>query len=287
MSLKRITVLVSCSKHPISGAPRHHQNDSLALQLALNLASKYAATLQVLHAGDATNPALQDYLALGASQIDVISTAGNLVDNIADQLKNTDLILTGSRAANAEDSGLLPYLLAAKLNLSIVTSALEIDLYENSARKNIASENIVRENLVRKNTSHDNHADINKLEVLQFLPKGQRRRVALALPALVAVHPLATVKLRFVHAQRNTGHINVLAKQNSDADNSARATRWITEAPRKAIKLKAKIKQTGHERLMDAISSKTKGGTVVNDENNVEKAQVILRYLREHQLTKF
>ena len=262
--MKQITVLVSASKHPISGVPRHHHNDSLALQLGLNLATQYAATLQVLHVGDADNPALQDYLALGASQIDVISMTGNMLEKLTAQLQNVDLILTGTRAENGEDSGLLPYLLAAKLNLPMVTGALEVSLYEN--------------------TLHEKHARTNKLEVLQFLPKGQRRRVAVALPAVIAAHPLAPLTLHFIHARRNLGHIRVLADQLSDADISV-STTWITELPRKTMKLKAQTKQTGHERLMNAISSKTKGGTVVIDENNVEKAQVIITYLREHQLT--
>jgi electron transfer flavoprotein beta subunit len=264
--MKQIAVLVSCSKHPVSGVPRHHHNDSLALQLGLNLANKHGATLQVLHAGDADNPALQDYLALGASQIDVISMTGNILEKLAAQLQNVDLILTGTRAENAEDSGLLPYLLAAKLDLPLVAGALEVGLYQSQL--------------------HENQLHTNKFEVLQFLPKGQRRRVMVESPAVIAVHPLAPLTLRFVHAQRNLGHIRVLANQLSDADISASSTAWITELPRKAIKLKAQTKQTGHERLMDSISSKTKGGTVVNDGNNVEKAQVIITYLREHQLTK-
>ena len=263
--MKQIAVLVSASKHPISGVPRHHHNDSLALQLGLNLAAQYAATLQVLHVGDADNPALQDYLALGASQIDVISMTGNMLEKLTAQLQNVDLILTGTRAENGEDSGLLPYLLAAKLNLPVVTGALEVSLYEN--------------------TLDEKHALRNKLEVLQFLPKGQRRRVAVALPAVIAVHPLAPLTLHFIHARRNLGHIRVLADQLSDADISV-STTWITELPRKTMKLKAQTKQTGHERLMNVISSKAKGGTVVIDENNVEKAQVIITYLREHQLTQ-
>ena len=265
MSLKRIAVLVSAGKHPISNVPRHHHNDSLALQLGLNLANKYAATLQVLHAGNVDNPALQDYLALGAPQIDVLPIAGNMVENLAVLLKNTDLILTGTRAENDEDSGLLPYLLAAKLNLPVVAGALALSLHD---------------------TSLENQRHTAQFEVLQFLPKGQRRRVMVTSPAVIAVHPLAPIKLCFVHAQRGLGRINVIANIPSDIEAST-ATAWINELPRKAIKLKAHTKQTGHERLMDAISSKSKGGTVVNDGNNVEKAQVILRYLREHQLTKF
>lgn len=252
-SVKKIAVLVSGGRHPVSGQARHCRNDSLALQIGLDLNQSLTSNIKVLHAGEANNPALQDYLALGAAQIDVVPTTGDIVENLAAQLSNTDLILTGTRAENGEDSGLLPYLLAAKLNCAIVADALEITLRD------------------------------NKLEVLQFLPKGQRRRVLVSLPAVIVVHPSAAVRLNFIHARQNLGSIVSSPVGNS----AAKSSLWQSGAPRKPIKLVAQIKQTGHERLMAAISSKTKGGTVVNDGNNVEKAQVILAYLREHQLIDF
>ena len=252
-SVKKIAVLVSGGRHPVSGQARHCRNDSLALQIGLDLNQSLTSHIKVLHAGEANNPALQDYLALGAEQIDVVPTTGDIVENLAAQLSNTDLILTGTRAENGEDSGLLPYLLAAKLNCAIVADALEITLRD------------------------------NKLEVLQFLPKGQRRRVLVSLPAVIVVHPSAAVRLNFIHARQNLGSIVSLPVGNS----AAKSSLWQSGAPRKPIKLVAQTSLTGHERLMAAISSKAKGGTVVNEGNNVEKAQVILAYLREHQLIDF
>lgn len=248
MSIK-IAALVSTGKHPRSGQARHCHNDSLALQIGLSLASN----IKVLHAGDPNNAALQDYLALGALQIDVIPATGNMVENLAAQLENIDLILTGTRAENDQDSGLLPYLLAAELKLPIVTGALEIS------------------------------PSAGELEVLQFLPKGARRHVKVKLPAVIVVHPLATAKLHYAHALQSLGRINMLPASN----NAVEVTQWRTEPARKPIKLAACANLTGHERLMAAISNKAKGGAVVNEGNNVEKAQVILAYLREHQLINF
>ena len=253
-SVKHIAVLVSAGRHPVSGEPRHCHNDSLALALGLNLASK----VKVLHAGTPSNSALQDYFALGATQIDVVPNSGDMIENLAAQLTDTNLILTGTRAENGEDSGLLPYLLAAKLGLPLVADALSI-------------------------TPHENQLQEKQLEILQFLPKGQRRRVLVSLPAVVAVHPSAAVALHFIHARKNLGSINTLTASNT----KAKSSQWSAEPARKPIKLVAQTTQTGHERLMAAISNKAKGGTVVNEGNNVEKAQVILRYLREHQLIEF
>ena len=254
-SVKRIAVLVCAGQHPVSGQPRYCRNDGLALTLGLNLAS----TVQVLHAGTASNPALLDYFALGATQIEVVPNSGDMIENLAAQLTDANLILTGTRAENGEDSGLLPYLLAAKLGLPLVTDALTI-------------------------TTRDNQLQEKQLEVLQFLPKGQRRRVLVSLPAVVAVHPSAAVALHFIYARKNLGSINALAASNTIARTTQYTKQWRASATRRPIKLVAQTAQTGHERLMAAISSKANGGTVVNEGNNVEKAQVILRYLREHQL---
>ena len=257
-SVKRIAVLVCAGQHPVSGQPRYCRNDGLALTLGLNLAS----TVQVLHAGTASNPALLDYFALGATQIEVVPNSGDMIENLAAQLTDANLILTGTRAENGEDSGLLPYLLAAKLGLPLVTDALTI-------------------------TTRDNQLQEKQLEVLQFLPKGQRRRVLVSLPAVVAVHPSAAVALHFIYARKNLGSINALAANNTIARATQYTKQWRASATRRPIKLVAQTAQTGHERLMAAISNKAKGGTVVNEGNNVEKAQVILRYLREHQLIDF
>lgn len=65
--LARIAVLVSAGRHPVSGAPRYSRNDAAALDIGRALAAAHGAQLEVLHAGDPGNPALEDYLALGAA----------------------------------------------------------------------------------------------------------------------------------------------------------------------------------------------------------------------------
>jgi len=259
MNIKRIVVLVSTGRHPTSGVLRHCRNDSLALTIGIDLSHSDAAKLDVLHAGNANNPALMDYLALGADQISVIPTEPDtdIVDSLAERLGDTDLILTGSRAENGQDSGLLPYLLAEKLNIPTVANVLEV--------RQIG----------------------DKLEALQFFPKGKRRRVAVNLPAVIAIHPLAAVELRFAYARQLQGKIHSLSIP-VDRNQATSIMQWqIQQATRKPNKLKAQENLTGHERLLSAITSENKGGTVVNDGNSVEKAQVILSYLREHQLITF
>ena len=266
MSIKHIAALVSAGRHPISGVARHCRNDSLAMTMALNLVNRINATnsntsqLTVLHAGNAKNEALYDYLALGASQIEVLATATdtNIVHSLAVKLADTDLILTGSRAENGLDSGLLPYLLAAKLNIPLVANALAITPMTNG------------------------------IEVLQFLPKGKRRKVSVQLPAVVVIHPLAPVELHFAYAKLAIGKINKQASVTLADTRTENSMQWQTQAiMRKPNKLKARENKSGHARMLSATVSENKGGAVVNDGNSVEKAQVILRYLREHRLINF
>jgi electron transfer flavoprotein beta subunit len=253
--MQRIAALVSIGLHPNSGVERHCRNDSLAMTIGLNLAETATVQMQVLHAGQADSTALADYLALGAPQIEVIETESDIVENLAEHLTNTDLILTGSRAESEQASGLLPYLLSAKLNLPLVANALEIKSLENS------------------------------LEILQFLPKGKRRLVSVKLPAIVVVHPLADVDLNYAFAQKIAGEIITLPALQPT--NASKVEAQFKLENRKPIKLKAPEHKSGHERLLAAISSENKGGTVVNEGNSVEKAQVILNYLREHRLVDF
>ena len=144
-----------------------------------------------------------------------------------------------------------------------------------------------------------NKAVNDSLEVLQFLPKGKRRRVVISLPAMVVVHPLAPALLHFAPARRVTGKITWLPSSN--VNSSLRQSpnklhkKILAYRPSKdtrPTKLKVlggqySTKKTGHERLMDAITTEAKGGTVVIDKSSVEKAQVILSYLREHHLIDF
>ena len=255
-----IAALISAGLHPVSGEPRHCRNDSLAMTLGLQLAESVGAKIKVLHAGDENNPALPNYLALNAKKIDVISvaTGANIIDGLATHLANTDLILTGTRAENGENSGLLPYLLAAKLGIPLVANALAIKPIQNG------------------------------IEVLQFLPKGKRRSVTVKLPAVVVVHPSAPIELRFAFAQQVSGQIVAYTAENQSNTSSSKQIQWqIHTAVNKPKKLKAQENKSGHERMVAYIASENKGGAVVNEGSSVEKAQVILTYLREHHLISF
>jgi electron transfer flavoprotein beta subunit len=255
--LAKLAVLVSVGRHPVSGTPRYSRNDAAALELGRKLAGEHGAQLDVLHAGDAANPALVDYLALGARKVEVLECGpgDDAVAPLAERLAGYDLVLTGTRAEGAFDTGLLPYQLAARLDVGLAGTAVDIEVANGEA--------VIR----------------------QFLPKGLRRKVAVRLPALVAVHPLANAQPRYAFARQQAGSIAPLrVAVRASADSAA----WRTgPVERKPVKLAAAEKRSGHARMLSATTTESRGGNVVIEGSSVEKAQVILAYLREHQLIDY
>jgi electron transfer flavoprotein beta subunit len=251
----KIAVLVSTGRHPVSGAARYSRNDAAALTIAMSIAKEQGAHLDVLHAGDPADPALQEYLALGAPKVEVLNTQGDACAALAQRLAGYDLVMTGTRAEGAYDSGTLPYKLADALNLALLGSAVDVELKPEG------------------------------VEVRQFMPKGLRRRVRASLPALVAVHPLANATPRYAYARMREGHVApVAATAPADGERAAWSIGPIAAKPKK---LAAPEKRTGHARMLSATTTESRGGSVVIEGSSVEKAQVILAYLREHQLVDY
>jgi electron transfer flavoprotein beta subunit len=255
--IDRIAVLVSVGHHRVSGVSCYSRNDAAALEIARALAKEHGAKLEVLHAGDPSNLALTDYLALGAPRVDVLpcGDADDAAALLADRLRGVPLVLTGTRAEGAYDTGTFPYRLAEALGYPLVDSAL--DLAVNGER----------------------------LSVTQFLPKGFRRSVDAALPSVVAIHPQAAVTPRYAYARAVEGTIEA---QRAAPTRDANADAWrIGPVERKPIKLVAAEKRSGHARMLTATTTESRGGNVVIEGTSVEKAQVILGYLREHRLIDY
>ena len=284
-----ITVLVSTAIHPLSGRPCTSRNDTLALEIARHLSGGAQRTL---HVGDAQDAALPDYLAFGASSVEVLPVApgGDVITALAEQVRHTKLILCGTRAQSGEASGMLPYLLAAALKRPILADVLEAHLLGDG------------------------------VQATQFLPKGRRRTVTVSLPAIIAVHPLATVLPRYAYARRVAGRIQTLSSaptpdshatgtgthaateatalsasrastqtvSASASPSGPRPSPWTLESvDRVPVKLKAPDRRSGHARMLSATAAASRGGQVVNQGSDVEKAQAVLAYLREHDLIAF
>lgn len=249
-----IAALVSAGLNPVSGARRACRGDAVAMALAKTLGNA-----RVLHAGQASEPALYDYLALGADKIEVVGAEGGAIAALAAALSGTDLVLTGTRAETGAGSGLLPYALAKHIGWPIVTDVLEIEIRDREAF------------------------------VMQFLPRGKRRRLAVTLPAVITVHPRADVSLTYAFARRRTGRIVSLpATAMQEGESGKPMPVWTPAgAPRQPQRLTAGEMKPAHERLAAAISAEQKKGITVSDGTPAEKASRVLAYLREHKLVDF
>ncbi|SOF01405.1 electron transfer flavoprotein beta subunit [Burkholderia sp. OK233] len=259
----KIAVLVSVGRHPVSGTARYSRNDAAALTIALSLAKTHGATLDVLHAGDPSNPALKEYLALGARTVEVLEVPatpewqGDAIAPLAARLQGYDLVLTGTRAEGAFDSGMLPYRVASALDVPLVGAAVDLTIRDGCA------------------------------EVRQFMPKGLRRRVEVRLPALIAVHPMANTAPSYAYARLREGTIRPVATDAPGRPSAANPAWTIRPASAKPVRLAAAEKRSGHARMLSATTTESRGGSVVIEGSSVEKAQVILAYLREHQLVDY
>ncbi|WP_034410489.1 hypothetical protein [Derxia gummosa] len=268
MADTRIAVLVSVERHPVSGQWRRNRNDAAALALALRLAADGGVSVEVIHAGDAANPALRDYLALGAGRVEVLPlpAGADALPALAMRLRGADLVLCGSAADNGLGSGMLPYLLGEALGRAVLPQALDVTLKAGG------------------------------IESLQFLPKGRRRRVEATGASIVCVHPLAGGEQRWSHAKAvggsvvtaGTGAAGAVASGQAGVQTGAQAAAWqppvVEPATRKPRRLKPVDRRSGHARMSAAVDTGGAGGQVVSDGGSVEKAQVLLRYLGEHGL---
>lgn len=257
-TFNKIAVLVSPARHPVSGQPLRSSSDAAALELACSLMP--AEQLTVLYAGNASADELRDYLGLGAPRIEVLRVPdeADVVPALLDRLRGFDVVICGARSDGQSASGLLPYLLAEGLQLPLVGDVLDATLQGGA------------------------------LSLRQFLPKGLRRRLEVTAPVLLAVHPRAVQTRQFAYARAVSGRITQSIGK-SPARLVADAAWSFEPVTRRPRPLKAKVVQSGHSRMQGAIGgdSGARGGEVVKQGNAVEKAQVLLTYLREHQLIDF
>jgi electron transfer flavoprotein beta subunit len=175
-------------------------------------------------------------------------------------LQSVDVILTGCRAERGAGSGIFPYALADALSRPVVANALEVQISQDSSG--------------------------SAVRIRQFLPKGQRRQIGCQTPIVIAVHPFAPVSLKYAYARQMAGKIE--ASEGTHLASVGLAPEWVVDkGSRRPIRLQAQEKKAGHARLLSAIASEAKGGVVAFEGTTVDKAQVVLNYLREHRLVDF
>ncbi len=253
----KIVSLISVGKHPQSGRVRRADQDSRAVELGLKLTTDNlsAGSLSVVHAGDPREQGLRSYAGMGLKSVRVLQLdpSADAVAPLAEHLQQSmpDIVLTGVRAESGESSGMVPYQLAEKLGWPIVPRVADIV----SVEAGVA-------------------------EVLQALPRGQRRSLKVRLPFIASVDTAAPEARQsaFGPASRALMDIEVV---NGSVDPVRQS--WEEAPARKRPKrLKVVKAKTAAERFKAATAKpQGEGGKVMKNESAAEQAQAIFEMLKE------
>ena len=246
----RIAALLSIGLHPASGRARSAAQDARAVELGLRLAGQ---AVRLLHVGGQDEETLRRYLGMGAPRIDVLPATGE--DDAVSPLVNhfqsqpADVILAGVRSERGEASGMLPYVLAERLGLPLVPRIADI-----------------------------RRLDETSAEVLQALPRGQRRALRVPLPFVATVDDAATPPRQYAYGRAMRGQLQTTDTVASIDE--ARASWQESPAKPRPKRLNVVKAKSAADRFKAATAkAKSQGGTVIRDGSDREKAEALMELL--------
>ncbi|CAO3433333.1 electron transfer flavoprotein subunit beta [Azospirillum endophyticum] len=232
-----IAVLLSVGRHPVSGRARRAATDAQALEMALALRP---CRLTAIHAGPAADgEALRAYLGMGLERLTllVLPEGSDPVEPLIAHLRRLapSLVLTGQRAEDGEGSGMLPYLIARSLDAAIVPDVVRVG-----------------------------QADVpGSADLVQALPRGQRRALTVAGRLIATVHPSAPPARPSAFGPARRGIVETVAAQ-ATADLFLSDCEHRPWRPRPRL-MRVKRGGSALDRLRAATESKSgKGQLLVN-----------------------
>ncbi|WP_017902390.1 electron transfer flavoprotein subunit beta [Pseudomonas asplenii] len=249
--------LVSIGAHPTSGRARRAEQDARAVELGLQLAGD---NLQVVHAGDVAEPALRAYLGMGLSEMRVLEqpAGADALPVLTDYLRDVgaQVVLTGSQAETGEGSGMLPFLLAENLGWPLVVGLAEVE----SIGSGVA-------------------------QVLQALPRGQRRRLKVRLPFLATVDNAAPKPRQSAYGPAQRGVLH--AEEVEVLEDELFASAQLQPAKPRPKRLKVIKAKSGADRMKAATAKASGGGGQVLKGVSAEAgAEAILKLLIEEGVVR-
>ena len=249
--------LVSIGAHPTSGRPRRAEQDARAVELGLQLAGD---NLQVLHAGDIAEPTLRAYLGMGLAQLHVLEqpAGADALPVLGDYLRDTgaQVVLTGSQAETGDGSGMLPFLLAEQLGWPLIVGLAQVE-----------------------------SIDSGVAQVLQALPRGQRRRLKVRLPFLATVEDAGPKPLQSAGGPAQRG---VLQEHDvAVVDDELFTGAVLQPAKPRPKRLKVIKAKSGADRMKAATAKASGGGgQVLKGVSPEAGAEAILKLLIEEGVVR-
>lgn len=250
-----VAVLVSIGRHPLTGRARRADYDARGLEVALSLPG---SRVHVLHAGqwnEDSEAALRGYLGMAVSRLTLLeqSLDADVIPALAQALSETSpqLVIAGERAERGEGSGLLPYALAERLGWPVVNGIVGVASIEDG-----------------------------KATLLQALPRGQRRRLSVRLPAIVSVGAAAPAARQSAYGPARRGELQA-CHAPSDVDDAWLT--WTAQPSRKRPKRLKIVKAASARDRFKAAAAKAEGGSgqVLTDVTPEEGAEAIFTLLRD------
>lgn len=239
--MHNVAVLLSIGRHPVSGRARRAATDAQALEMALALRPR---RLTAIHAGPATDAeALRAYLGMGLERLTLLTLPEGTdpIEPLIAHLRQFDpsVVLTGRQAEDGEGSGMLPYLIARGLDAAVVPD------------------------VVRIGPADAPDAMAGAADLVQALPRGQRRALTATGRFVATIHPSAPPARASAFGPARRGVIEPVAAQ-------AAADLFLSDCEHRPWRPKPKlmrVKRGGSalDRLKAATESKSgKGQLLVN-----------------------